>query len=155
VNLHGFDSGSKRLESNLGGGTGWTFLRPAGVIAGFLVLEKSGFTLRFKISPSRVAKALLSLERMHDSYAPRMQEAFSNASLVVHGSFSTVKAAKAVMISTASSILWRGIIASRRCKTDTPTVDFKRSILYLALCASHVLSTCANVQTRAIRVCQG
>ena len=90
--FQGFISSSRTPPSKRDKGTGWKFLRPSLVIAGFLTLVNNG--LIFCLSNWAMRFHLLSC-----IVTSRYMHASTWLSSVVHGSFSAVKQAAAKIIS--------------------------------------------------------
>lgn len=115
--FHGFDSGSRMLVSKRASGTGWKFLRPAAVIAGFLVFAKTGRMVSFSIFSILVQNGGSGCNVDSSSIADEWLCG------VVHGSSSDVKLASARITWDALSASWIGTNPASNEMTDKARSD--------------------------------
>ena len=113
--------------SNRGRGTGWKSFRPAGVMAGFLVLVKRGRILAFKMVSMTDQKDASGVERVAVLNLCSSSAEVARDSSVVHGSASEVKLVNARMMSGTSAALWTGTRESNDSITDIDSDDLSLS----------------------------
>ena len=114
------------LASNRGNGIGWKFFLPPGVIAGFLVFAKRGFTLCLRICSIKGQNKVFLSEDVSVINISRASADFVKLSCMVQGSSMEVKLANAVIISDAFPAFHIGNMVDNEERTDTARDDFRR-----------------------------
>ena len=123
--FHGLVSGSRMLASNRGSGTGWKFLRPAEVIAGFLVFAKSGLILSLRILSITDQKVAFvsGFVAVAEAKVSSRVVAHVNTFCVVHASSVDEKLANAMTTSAALSALDIGSESANKESTARAILD--------------------------------